>query len=159
MNIRTFIYEGIQKEINNSEKDIKLLMNSLEKCFGIIDLKRTQQYLHERTKKKLEETVKTHEKKLKELNEGPVGQNYLAMRTKVILHNLSTYQRSESEERVLARGWEFCIERKLTNSTDLKTELEVNAKKLEEITPKNHFKIMCLEIGQISMTLIKHLRN
>ena len=80
------------------------------------------------------------------------------MKTKVV-HNLSTYQLSEGEERVLARGWEFCIERKLTNSTDLKTELEVNAKKLEEITPKNHFKTMCLEIGQISMTLIKHLRN
>ena len=80
------------------------------------------------------------------------------MKTKVV-HNLSTYQLSEGEERVLARGWEFSIERKLTNSTDLKTELEVNAKKLEEITPKNHFKTMCLEIGQISMTLIKHLRN
>ena len=118
-----------RKKFNNSAKEIKLLMNSLEKCFGIIDLKQTQQYLHERTKKKLEETVKIHEKKLKELNEEPVGQNYLAMRTKVV-HNLSTYQLSEGEERVLARGWEFCIERKLTNSTDLKTELEVNAKKL-----------------------------
>ena len=96
-------YKQKQKEINNSEKEIKLLMNSLEKRFGIIDLKRTQQYLHERTKKKLEETVKIHEKKLKELNGGPVGQNYLAMRTKVI-HNLSTYQLSEGEERVLARG-------------------------------------------------------
>ena len=151
-------YKQKQKEINNSEKEIKLLMNSLEKRFGIIDLKRTQQYLHERTKKKLEETVKIHEKKLKELNGGPVGQNYLAMRTKVV-HNLSTYQPSEGEERVLARGWEFCIERKLTNSTDLKTELEVNAQKLEEITPKKYFKTMCLEIGQISMTLIKHVRN
>ena len=34
-------YKQKQKEINNSEKEIKLLMNSLEKRFGIIDLKRT----------------------------------------------------------------------------------------------------------------------
>ena len=66
-------YKQKQKEINNSEKEIKLFMNSLEKRFRTIDLKRTQQYLQERTKKKLEETVKIHEKKLKELNEGPVG--------------------------------------------------------------------------------------
>ena len=48
-------------------------MNSLEKRFGIIDLKRTQQYLHKRTKKKLEATVKIQEKKFKKLNGGPAA--------------------------------------------------------------------------------------
>ena len=77
-------------------------MNSLEKCFDTVDLKLTQRYLHKRTKKKLEDTVKIHEKKLEKLNRRPVDQKYLTIRTKLV-HNVSTYELSEFKEIVLPR--------------------------------------------------------
>ena len=121
-------YKDKQKDIFNLEKETHKLNREIERHYHTLDLKRTQQSPHECTKKLLEDTVKRHKKKLQKLNGGPVGQNYLTMKAKLV-HNLSTDQLTEEEERLLARGWEFCIEKRVTDNTDIKTEIELNVKK------------------------------
>ncbi|CAM4847911.1 unnamed protein product [Rotaria magnacalcarata] len=54
-----------------------------------------------------------HQRKLEKLNGGPIGQNYEEMKSKTV-HNVSSYTLSSTEERLLRRGWDFCIENKLS---------------------------------------------
>ena len=49
-----------------------------------------------------------------------------------IVHNLSSHILSESEERLLCRGWEFCIEQRIINLLEFKTDIEMNARKIEQ---------------------------
>ena len=71
-----------------------------------------------------EKTIRTHEKKLKKLNNGPLDQDYESLKTKLV-HNISSYTLSPAVERILCRGWEFCVENKLTNFTEFKTDIEL----------------------------------
>ena len=74
------------------------------------------------------ETV--HIKKLEALNTGPIGQNYEQTNNKLI-HNISSYTLTSAEERLLRRCLNFCIKNKITNSVNFKTDMEINALKLE----------------------------
>ena len=135
-NYKSFQHFCLQKEYKHRfkdslkhEKEFRKLLNNLESSLNH-DFNQLQKYLYERFKLVKEKTVITHEKKLKTLNKGPVGQDYQHLKTKLI-HNMSSYSLSPAEERILCRGWEFCIENKLTNFIELKIDIELNNKKLE----------------------------
>ncbi|CAF3418116.1 unnamed protein product [Rotaria sp. Silwood2] len=122
------------------------------------DFDQLQKYLYERSKKTKENTVNKHDKKLRILNKGPVGQDYESLKTKLI-HNISSYTLSPAEERILCRGWEFCIENKLNNFIDFKTDIELNMKKIEHICHRNAFSSICRKIYNASDTLMKSVRK
>ena len=105
-----------------------------------------------------EETTKIHHEKITKLNRGSVGQNYLCMKSKVV-HNFSSCKLSEAEERLLCRGWEFCIENRITNFCELKTDVELNASKLEQYCHPSVFKKVCSRIQNFSEILIKSIKN
>lgn len=140
------------------EKELKTLLNHSESIMTADDFKQLQKYLYERSKSTKEKTTLIHEKKLTKLNNGPVGQNYLSLKNKLV-HNLSSYVLSAAEERVLSRGWEFCIETKVLNSINVKTDIEVNVKKLETTCHPNTFRTICREMTVISARLINQLKN
>ena len=141
------------------EKQIKPLMENLSNTMQFSDFNKLQKYLFERSKELTDKTTRVHEKKLTKLNGGPVGQNFLSLKNKLI-HNLSSHELSPTEERILSRGWDFCIETKLNNTIDLKTDIEQNIKKLESSCHHNStFSSICNEIGQLSSRLIKQVTN
>ena len=140
------------------EKEIKSLLDNLQSTMSYDDFNKLQNYLYDRSKRIKELTTLKHEKKLTKLNKGPVGQNYQALKTKLV-HNLSSHVLSPSEERILNRGWEFCIETKLTNVINLKTDLKINMKKLEPTCHNNTFKTICREVNNHSTRLINLATN
>ncbi|CAF5029396.1 unnamed protein product, partial [Rotaria sp. Silwood1] len=122
------------------------------------DFNQLQKYLYERSKLFKDKTVITHEKKLKTLHKGPIGQDYQCLKTKLI-HNMSSYSLSPAEERILCRGWEFCIENKLTNFIEFKTDIELNVKKLEPHCHPNTFKDICHKLHHFSDILMNSVKN
>ena len=98
--------------------------------------------------------MQTHQKKLEKLNRGPIGQNYEEMKLKLI-HNISSYTLSKVEERLLCRGWDFCIENKITNFLDFETDLELNAVKLQSHCHESVFSLICCKIHNASQQLMR----
>ncbi|CAF4600906.1 unnamed protein product [Rotaria sp. Silwood2] len=98
--------------------------------------------------------MSNHQKKLEKLNRGPIGQNYEEMKSKLI-HNLSSYTLSKAEGRLLCRGWDFCIENKITNFLDFETDLELNAMKLQLHCHESIFRSICRQIHNASQQLIR----
>jgi hypothetical protein len=58
--------------------------------------------------------IMIHKHKLEKLNNGPIGQQYNKMSSKLV-HNYSSYELAPAQERLLACGWQFCIEQRITN--------------------------------------------
>ncbi|CAF4294003.1 unnamed protein product [Rotaria socialis] len=101
-----------------------------------------------------ERTVTTHGKKLRILNKEPAGQDYQSLKTKRI-HNISSYVLTPAEERISCRGWEFCIENKINNFIEFKTNIELNMKKIEHSCHRNAFSTICCKIFNASDILMK----
>jgi hypothetical protein len=100
----------------------------------------------------------THQIKLEKLNRGPIGQNFEKMKSKLI-HNISSYTLSETEERLLCRRWDFCIENKLTNFLDFETDIEVNAMKIQPHCHESVFRVICRQIHSASQQLIRSSKH
>ncbi|CAF1378830.1 unnamed protein product [Adineta ricciae] len=98
--------------------------------------------------------MELHKDKLERLNGGPIGQNYEEMKHKLI-HNMSSYTLSEVEERLLCRGWEFCIENKVKNFLDFEADLELNAMKLQPHCHSSVFRLVCQQIQNASQQLMR----
>ena len=90
-----------------------------------------QSFLHSIATLERNRVVKIHQRQLNSLNKGPVGQNFMNMSSKIV-HNLSCHILSESDEILLCRGWEFCIEQRIINLLEFKTGIEINAWKIDE---------------------------
>ncbi|CAF1441104.1 unnamed protein product [Rotaria sordida] len=98
--------------------------------------------------------MQTHKDKLEKLNRGPIGQNYEEMKLKLI-HNISSHTLSQIEDRLLCRGWDFCIENKITNFLDFETDLELNVMKLQSHCHDLVFRSICRKIHNASQQLIR----
>ena len=72
-----------------------------------------------------------------------------------LIHNISSYTLSEAEERLLCRGWDFCIENKITNFLDFETDLELNAMKLQSHCHESVFRVLCRQIHNASQQLMR----
>lgn len=97
-------------------------------------------------------------KKLEKLNGGPVGQNYDEMKSKIV-HNISSYTLSHTEERLPCRGWDFCIEKKITDFIEFETDIELNSLKIESICHNSIFRVLCRHINNASQQLMRTNRN
>ncbi|CAF1498859.1 unnamed protein product, partial [Adineta ricciae] len=96
----------------------------------------------------------SHKDKLERLNGGPIGQNYEEMKHKLI-HNISSYTLSKAEERLLCRGWDFCIEKKNKDFLDFETDLELNVMKLQSHCHTSVFRTICRKVYAASQELMK----
>ncbi|CAF3880073.1 unnamed protein product [Rotaria sp. Silwood1] len=68
---------------------------------------------------------------------------------------MSSYTLSQVEERLLCRGWDFCIENKITNFLDFETDLELNAMKLQSHCRDSVFRLIYRKIHNASQQLIR----
>ncbi|CAF4037315.1 unnamed protein product [Rotaria sordida] len=85
------------------------------------------------------------------------------MKSKLI-HNISSYTLTQTEERLLCRGWDFCIEDNIKNFLDFETDLELNAMKIQSHCHESVFKLNCRNIHNASQQLMstskhKKIRN
>jgi hypothetical protein len=135
-------FECRQKQARQMEKQISSILTELEKRLSSIDLVNVKRLFHESASRVHSRVMSTHQTKLEKLNRGPIGQNFEKMKPKLI-HNISSYTLSETEERLLCRGWDFCIESKLINSLDFETDIEVNAMKIQQNCHESVFRVLC----------------
>ncbi|CAF3538239.1 unnamed protein product [Rotaria sp. Silwood1] len=127
----------------------------IKNCFRFQSLNNFLSYLPRLEACRVHSTVMSnHQKKLEKLNRGPIGQNYEEMKLKLI-HNISSYTLSKVEERLLCRGWDFCVENKITNFLDFETDLELNAMKLQPHCHESIFRSICRQIHNASQQLIR----
>ena len=139
-------------------KDLRILLPELEKRVTTIDYCHIKKHLHETATQQRNRTMQTHQKKLEQLNKGPVGQDFLAMKSKVV-HNISSYTVTDAEERLLWRGWEFCIEHRLSNFLNFKTDIEQNALLLEPICHPTAFNTICRQLSSASDRYMSSMRK
>ena len=67
-----------------------------------------------------------------------------------IVHNLSSHILSEFEERLLCRGWEFCIEECIINLLEFKNDIEMNARKIEQNCHSTIFRTISAHLYDVS---------
>ena len=147
-------FESRQKQARKLEKQISSILIELEKHLSSVDFTNVKKLFHDSAKKIHTKMMPIHQKKLEKLNRGPVGQNYEKMKSKLI-HNVSSYTLSSAEERLLCRGWEFCIENKISNFLEFETDIELNAMKIESHCHSTVFRLICRHIHNASQQLMR----
>jgi hypothetical protein len=151
-------YDSRFKASIRLEKEINILLNQLNSIITYSDFELLQKFLYDRCLKEKDKIVSTHQEKLIKLNHGPIGQDYQQLKTKLV-HNISSYNLTEQEERLLCRGWNFCIENKLTNFIDFKTDMELNAYKIQDSCHTNVFSTLCRKLNNYSEIFIRAVKN
>ncbi|CAF4794379.1 unnamed protein product, partial [Rotaria sp. Silwood2] len=147
-------FECRQKQVSRLEKQISLIMTELQKHLSSVDYINVKKFFYNSACRVHSAVMSNHQKKLEKLNRGPIGQNYEEMKLKLI-HNISSYTLSKVEERLLCRGWDFCVENKVTNFLDFETDLELNAMKLQLHCHESIFRSICRQIHNASQQLIR----
>jgi hypothetical protein len=147
-------FETRQKQSKQLEKQVTSILTELEKRLSSLDYLNVKKFCYNSASKIHREVMENHKNKLEKLNRGPIGQNYEEMKQKLI-HNVSSYTLSEVEERLLCRGWDFCIENKIKNFLDFETDLELNAMKLQSHCHESVFRLVCRHIQNASEQLRK----
>jgi hypothetical protein len=147
-------FESRQKQSRQLEKQVSSILIELEKRLSSLDCINVKKFCYNSASKIHSQVMKNHKKKLEKLNGGPIGQNYEEMKHKLI-HNISSYTLTEVEERLLCRGWDFCIENKIKNFLDFETDLELNAMKLQPHCHHSVFRLVCRQIQNASQQLMR----
>ncbi|CAF4654356.1 unnamed protein product, partial [Rotaria sp. Silwood2] len=150
--LREFDYK--QKHARKLEKQASLILIDLEKHLSSLDYINVKKFCHDSACRVHCKVMSTHQEKLEKLNRGPVGQNYDEIKSKLI-HNISSYTLSKTEERLLCRGWDFCIENKITNFLDFETDIEFNAMKIQPHCHESVFRLLCRQIHNASQQLMR----
>ena len=117
-----------------------------------------QSFLHSIATLGRNRVIKIHQRKLNSLNKGPVGENFMNMSSKIV-HNLSSHILSESEERLLCRCWEFCIEQRIINLLEFKTDIEINARKVERNCHSTIFRTISGHLYDVSQQRMRTARK
>jgi len=156
-------YKNRNRDSIKLKNEIDSILSTLKKRLKSNDYQHLQQFLYERAKHVNEVTTATHKKKIKQINQGIVGQDYESMKNK-ILHNMSSHTLTLAEERLLCRGMNFCIEHKLNNYLEFQTDVELNMCKIENYCHPTIFRSLCHDIYGFSKQLIntnkkKSMRN
>ncbi|CAF2140345.1 unnamed protein product [Rotaria magnacalcarata] len=142
-------------KINNRlESELNSATKGLEKALSQVDFFSATRFLHEIAIKIRNETMANHQRKLTSLNHGPVGQNIDDSEPKLI-HNISSHILTESEERLLNRGWEFCIENRITKFLDLQTDIEENITKIQPNCHTTVYHTICKHVFAASQKLMQ----
>jgi hypothetical protein len=151
-------FESRHKDTIRLEKELRTVLTTLEKTISSIDLMNVKKHLLQTATNQRDQTMQIHHKKLEQLNNGPVGQEFSTMKSKVV-HNISSHTLTDAEERLLCRGWEFCIENRLSNFLNFKTDIEQNALTLEPVCHPTVFRAICREISTASDRFMSTMRK
>ena len=123
-----------------------------------IDYIKIKKFYHDAACRIHSKFMPIHQRKLEKLNGGPVGQNYEEMKSKIV-HNISSYTLSSTEERLLCRGWDFCIEKKITDFLEFETDIELNSLKMESVCHNSIFRVVSKHINNAAQQLMRTNKN
>ena len=147
-------FESRQKQARRLEKQLSSILIDLEKHLSSIDYMNVKKLCHDSAQRVHTRVMRVHQDKLEKLNRGPVGQNYQEMKSKLI-HNVSSHTLTDAEERLLCRGWDFCIESRITNFLEFETDLEFNAMKIETHCHSSVSRSLCSHIHNAAQQLMR----
>ena len=142
------------KSIHRLERNLRTAMKGLETTLSQVDYFSISRFLHNTATRIRDQTMFKHHKKLKVLNHGSVGQRLSDTQPKLI-HNISSYILTDSEERLLNRGWEFSLENRITKFLEFKTDIEENTIKIQPNCRTSIYQIICKNIYSASQQLMK----
>ncbi|CAF2071453.1 unnamed protein product [Rotaria magnacalcarata] len=151
-------YESRQKQARQLEKSLSSLTCCLEKDLSTIDYLNLKKFYYDVACRIHSNVMPVHQRKLEKLNGGPIGQNYEEMKSKTV-HNVSSYTLSSTEERLLCRGWDFCIENKVTDFLEFETDVELNSLKIESSCHSSVFRSLCRHMHNASQQLMKSCKK
>lgn len=151
-------YDTREKQARQLEKSLSSISSCLEKDLSSIDYNNLKKFYYDVANRIHEKVMPIHQKKLEKLNGGPIGQNYNLMKSKTV-HNISSYTLSPIEERLLSRGWDFCIENKVIDFLEFETDIELNSMKLESSCHSSVFRTLCRHMHSASQQLIRSCRK
>ncbi|CAF3386823.1 unnamed protein product [Rotaria sp. Silwood2] len=80
------------------------------------------------------------------------------MKSKTV-HNISSYTLSSTEERLLCRGWDFCIENKVLDFLEFETDVELNSMKIESSCHSSVFRSLCRHMHNASQQLMRSCKR
>ncbi|CAF3570708.1 unnamed protein product [Rotaria socialis] len=151
-------YESRQKQARQLEKSLSSLTCCLEKDLSTIDYLNLKKFYYDVACRIHSNVMPVHQRKLEKLNGGPIGQNYEEMKSKTV-HNVSSYTLSSTEERLLCRGWDFCIENKVIDFLEFGTDVELNSLRIESSCHNSVFRSICRHMHNASQQLMKSCRK
>ncbi|CAM4873605.1 unnamed protein product [Rotaria socialis] len=151
-------YESRQKQARQLEKSLSSLTCCLEKDLSTIDYLNLKKFYYDVACRIHSNVMPVHQRKLEKLNGGPIGQNYEEMKSKTV-HNVSSYTLSSTEERLLCRGWDFCIENKVIDFLEFGTDVELNSLRIESSCHNSVFRSICRHMHNASRQLMKSCRK
>ena len=158
---RHCIQEEFNKHYKHScklEKEIEPIFKDLETKLDINDFLKIKKFMYDVAKSEQSRSTTIHKRKLEKLNRGPIGQQYEKMSAKLV-HNHSSHQLTPSQERLLSRGWQFCIEQQVTNTLSVKTDIELNALKLEKLCHSSTFKMICQSVNNAAGKMLQRMKR
>ena len=94
----------------------------------------------------------------KEYSKIVIGQQYDKTSTKLV-HNYSSHELTPTQVRLLQRGWEFYIKQRITNTINIKTDIEMNIAKLEELYHNSIHKKICQQVNNAATDMLYQLRR
>ena len=140
------------------QKDINELLEYLKTTISTLDYNDLKQYLYHKVKEENEKVTKIHEKKIQAMNNDLVGQEYESLKTN-FPHNIWNYKLTTAEERLLCRGKSCCIEKRITNYVNFRTDMEINVCQIEQLTNLNRIKTICQKLHGFSQQLMETNKN
>jgi hypothetical protein len=109
------------------QNEQKMLLN-IKKQLNPFERKLLKHHF-DRIKEKEQNKIKaTHSKKILALSSGDVILQKIDY--KKVVHNISSREMTKDEETILSKGLEFCIETKIKDTLQFKTEIEMMAYKI-----------------------------
>ena len=118
-------YDQKAKEIVRHQSELTTMMDGLRKSINGMEMNLLTKHL-ERIKTAEQSKIKrTHGKKIEQLSKGDVRIDQID--PKKVVHNISSRSLTDYEESILSKGLQFCIETKIKNSLEFKTDIEMMA--------------------------------
>ena len=122
----------LQPEYNQKSRQIRKQQSELIKLIDVTKgkinpiefqlLNKHSDWQREKEKMKIKDT---HQKKIEQLSNGNIKLD--SIDPKKVVHNISSRHLTKDEESILSKGLQFCIETKMKNPIEFKTDIELMA--------------------------------
>ncbi|CAF4195564.1 unnamed protein product, partial [Rotaria sordida] len=119
--------EYYQKSKNSLKQqlEVEALIKSLKNKINSMEYELLNKHFEKLKQNKRTEIRLAHKIKIEKLSKGDVKLDII--NPKKVVHNISSRSLTEDEESILAKGLQFCIETKIKNPIEFKTEIEMMA--------------------------------
>jgi predicted GIY-YIG superfamily endonuclease len=105
--------------------ELEVLLKSMKNKINAIEYELLNKHFNKLKQNKKAEIRLTHKTKIEKLSKGDVKLD--SINSKKVVYNISSRPLTDDEESILSKGLQFCIETKIKNTIEFKTEIEMMA--------------------------------